>query len=64
MDPRGLNAPILKILEGENYGEILDALPAKNPLRRLTDWKQRIQGFGEGGIRTRHDALDSVSCRF
>ena len=67
---RVLNAPTrperadLTILGGENCGEILDALPAKNPLRQLSDWKQRIRDFGEGGIRTHHDPLDSVSYRF
>ena len=64
MHPRGLNVPILKILGGENCGEILDALPAKNPLRQLSDWKQTISGFGEGGIRTRQCPLYSVTYRF
>jgi hypothetical protein len=39
--------------------ELRDALEARSNRR-----PNESEGFGEGGIRTRHDPLDSVSCRF
>jgi hypothetical protein len=36
---------------------------APEATRTDTNERERVSG-GEGGIRTRHDSLDSVSCRF